>query len=647
MGQPGLLGDLLIRNFAAATVLAVAAVPLLLVGLIVFVVGSGEASGYLTGRTTIDMVDLPLGPTKQEHIQQLTELAEDHDVSLALVVPDRSGAPSTVTAYSFAGSVAAPVFWGNVVDRPASDIGDAVIVWSYAVDGSAVQVGAFLDALRTAEFEFVDATPTVRVLAPAVIGQPGILAIVACIALGVVIAVVAESDRRDSRQRLRGLSGLSPKRIAAREALETAGLLVFCSLVVCGALAVYLLVRGASPMIWSFSVGLAGVMLPAAFVGVVGLHVVCSVVGRRRWTSLAAPVWRPTVVALCGVALVSILTVSTSVLVEQERTASELERSLRSETADGDDVVLGVGMASVADEDAFGRVALAALATGTAELAQTTFMQDALLVAGDRAEQLVGDDRDGVTVLVPESVATDIDAIADGVRESFDDGWEVDDDQAPRVVPIHTEVVGSTAPIVAAADRWIDWVLPRTTTGADVPVIVVTDVRDLPPNRLGTATRNGEVRFADRTALVQQLTDADLLDVVTQINRVGAVLERALAAVRTSRAVILAASAGTVLAILFAAATLIADHRTRHRRAARLRFLVGRHPAVQHARFVLVASGIAAGTTAVTVLVGDDGTGAGSGALLAASTAGAVGVLTAVALSVLLAATHHRERPRR
>lgn len=619
-----------------------AAVPLLVAGLVVFVVGSGEASGYLSAPTMIDVVDLPFGPTKQEHVEQLTELAEEHDVSLALVVPDRSGAPNSVDAYAFTGSIAEPVFWGTVVEHPASDIGDAVIVWSYAVDGTADQVRSFLDALHGAEFRFVDATPTARVLVPAVIQQPGVLAIAACVVLGIVIALVAESDRRKSRQRLRELAGWSPKRIAARESLEVAGLLVVCSVLVCGTLAVYLLVRGASPTIWSFSSGLAAVMFPITLVSVVGVHVVCSIAGRRRFGSLAAPVWRPIVVSLCGVALVGIMTVNAGAVAENARRATALERSLSREAPHGDDVVLGVGNDTIEQERTFGQIARRALDAGTAELAQTTFMQDALLVAGDSAEQLTAPDHDGVTVLVPRSMAGDADAIVDHVRAAFDDGWEVDSDHSPRTVPIRPEVVGTTVPIVESADRWVDWVTPRTTDSLDVPVIVVADLRDVPPNRLGTAARNGEVRFADRSTLVRELRAADLLDVVTQINRVGTVLERDLAAVRTERVVVIGASLGAVLASLFAAAVLVADHRMRRRSAGRLRFLVGRHPAVQHRQFVCTASGIVAGTTVVVLLGGQ-----AVDVIHVAGTAAVAAVLAAVALSVLLAATHHREGIRR
>jgi hypothetical protein len=631
--QPGVLEHLLIRGFAAATITAVAAAALAVAGLVAFVAGSVEADGYLTGRTTIGLTELPFGPDKDEHIEMLSTLARDNDVTLTLLVPDRSGARNTIDAFALTGSVSEPVFWGTVIERSADAVGDAVILWTYGVDGSADNVTGFLDDLVVNGFAYMDETPSPLVVGRALLDKPGLPVIVEMVILALMIAFVAESERRAQRQRVRRLVGWSRREIVGQEFADIACLVVGTFVMVSGAFAALLAVRGASPAMWAFCAARTVILAPVVIVVIVGSHVGFSLISGRRAFRPDVARWRPIVVGAVGLGLAVILTSSTMALATQRQTTVALERSLAAEAASGDDVTLGIGIADENQDLALGQVALRAFAHGTASMAMTNALPDAVVVIGETPGVPAAAGRfDGVTVLVPTTLADEGEMILREVRQSFADGWAVDDDSPPRAPNIRALLVESTRPTVESIDRWVDWAFGRSSNWPEIPVVVVSDARDMAPNRIGTATHNGEVRFADRAALLHELRAADLMDVVTQVNRTGTTIERQLAEVREDQMMAFVAMFGAGVVAVFAAGMLAADHHIRSRRASRLRSLVGRHPIVDHLPFVVVAASACAATTTETVAL--VGSATGSTLLLVAL---GTGLAAAVLLSLFCA----------
>lgn len=631
------------RSFAAATVVAVAAAALLAMSLAVYIAGSVEALGSLSGRTVIDMTDLPVGPTKAEQVEDLARIAADHDVSLGLVVPDRSGDPATLDEYVLHGAFAPPAFWTTIEQHPSDRIGDAVIVWSYAVDGPAADVANFLTSLRSAGYEFIDGTPLPWVVLPALLGEADVMAVAVALALGVVIALVAESHRRAPRQRLRRLSGWSSSRIAARELLAISGLLGSVFAVVFCLFVAILLVRGASPAVMAFCLTSVAILGALCWIGVTALHVLFAVVGRPLLAGNGLARWRPVMVGAMTVGLVVTLVVDADGLGPQADADAELERSLEAESAHGDDITLGVGFTDYDGDQRLGVIGTRAIERGTARMAWTNALSDTLVLIGDETPGLPRGiaSRDGITVLVPDALAHRTAEILDEVKDDVTAGWEIEQAVPPREVPYRTELVG-TSDIVLSAERWVEWGLPKTALWPDIAVVVVSDPRDLAPNRVGTATANGEVRFSDRAVLEQELRAEGLYDSVTQFNRVGAIVERQLAEVRSDRIVALVATVVAALAALFACWTLVADRRIRSQHAWRVRSLAGCSAVVHHVGFVATAAAgtalIVAGTLGVLGVVS-------AVTVLASAVAGAL--IVGAALSSFLVLTHHTERIRR
>ncbi|WIB27536.1 hypothetical protein [Curtobacterium sp. MCSS17_015] len=603
-----------------------AAVALFAAGLVVLAVGSVEALGSVSARSTIDLIDLPLGPSKREHVEMLEQIAADADVSLVLLTPERSGAPNELDAYVLHGGLPRPVFWGEITERPASAIDDAVIAWTYAVDGEPTDVARFFEDLHDRGFAFVDSTPQAVPTLVDVFRTPGVAIVGVAVAVGVVVALVADSHRRASRQRVRRLAGRTSRRIAVCELVDLMVLIAAVFGTVFGALSLFLVVRSAGHAVWVFSALSAALVVPAAVSLVAALHVVLAMVSGYRLDGVDAGRWRAVVVGVSGVVLVALIAAGASGAVVENSRARQLERSLSAEAEHGDDVVLGVGFSDEEQEDLLGDIGRRALVSGTARMAMTNAIPEALLVIGDGTPGVASDvvHRDGVTVLIPHALAGRARAVEDTVLDGIAEGWEVDDSDPPRRPRVRSEIVPSTDAIVHAAGRWVELGFPDSTGPLDT-VVVVAGVEDIAPNRIATATRNGEVRFSDRAALVRALHRSGVFDVVTQVNRVGAVVDRRLAEVRAEQLGLAGATIAAGLAALFVASSLVADHRTRRRDAAAVRSLTGRHPAVHHVPFVLGAAGV----TGVTVFATLGATGL-VGAAVVVPAAGAVCLATLV-----------------
>lgn len=151
--QPGVLGSPRIRDFAAATVLALSA------ALAVSVAREVEALGLLVGRATLELTELPVGETKADQIDEMTAAADRADVSVSLMVPDRDGRPGVWTAYSFRGAAEQPGVGATVRTRPIRDGGTLDLLGPMAVDGDRRSVRRFTDELRRAGYTTVDTTP--------------------------------------------------------------------------------------------------------------------------------------------------------------------------------------------------------------------------------------------------------------------------------------------------------------------------------------------------------------------------------------------------------------------------------------------------------------------------------------------------------
>ncbi|NII40226.1 hypothetical protein E9228_000845 [Curtobacterium flaccumfaciens] len=638
------------RNFAAATVLAVAAAVLAAGMFVVGVVGDVEALGLLSAGTTIELTDMPATRTGATQTATLRRLAQERGVALAVLVPDRGGRADTWNAYTFTGTPTTPVFRGSMSTAPIGDGGELRLIAMYSVGGPAPAVTDFLDGLDRAGYRYEDVTPHALEALAASLEQPEWSAAMLAVALGVLVALVAESRRRAARQRLRVTSGWSRRAVAAREAQEVAGLVgVFAALVV-GCIFAVLAGHGATwPLLRFTTVEVIAVVAPTCVL-LVGVHATLAFLTCRKLRSGSVVRWPMVLVAAAGIALVVLGTVDLD-RASQRRTMSEsLERTLVREAAHGDDVVLGTSSTEYDQDVAFGRIALGPLLDGTASMARVSFV-DHFTLAGDAASALdrytdqIAEGHGASVLLVPSALGTSRDALRAATEADLAESWNVQGAEPPREPSIRAVVVPSTASIARSVLDWTSAVEPDLPTWPEVPVLVVPDPTDIATNRLGTAVANGEVRFSDRAALERAVHRAGLDDVVLQYRRVGATVEGRLAALRGERVIAEAALMLTGIAVVFAGLTLTADHRVRTRRAARLRFLTGRHWFVHHWRFVVAAAVSAGGATAATqVLLHPRDGHVLSGATV---TPIAVALATAALLTVLLAVTAHRGEDQR
>ncbi|WP_175481351.1 hypothetical protein [Curtobacterium sp. MMLR14_010] len=193
-------------------------------GLVVSAVGSLESLGLLAGRSTVAMTDLPFGLTTPEQIATLTALADDSDVALSMLVPDREGRPGVWTACVLRGAPAEPVFDGSLHVRPIGGGGELDLRTTYAVGGDGAAVDDCLEDLRAAGYRYEDLSPAGLAPLAAGLRNPGSLAAVTATALGVTVALIVESGRREQWQVLRRTVGWSRRRIAVLEAASMAAL---------------------------------------------------------------------------------------------------------------------------------------------------------------------------------------------------------------------------------------------------------------------------------------------------------------------------------------------------------------------------------------------------------------------------------------
>jgi len=638
------------RSFAAATVLAVAAAVLAAGMFVVGVVGNVEALGLLGAGTTIELTDMPASQTGAEQTATLRHLAQESGVALAVLVPDREGRADTWNAFTFTGTPSSPVFRGSVSTAPIGDGGELRLIAMYSVGGPAPAVTDFVDGLDRAGYRYQDVTPHPLEVLAASLEQPEWSAALLAVALGVLVALVAESRRRAARQRLRVTSGWSRRAVAAREGQEIAGVVGVVSALVVGCIGAVLVGHGATgPLLGFTAIELIAVMAPTAVVLVV-VHATLAVLTCRTLGSAAVARWPMVVVAAAGIALVVIGTVDLGWASQRRTTSESLERTLVREASHGDDLVLGTRPTEYDQDVAFGRIALGPLLEGTASMARVSFV-DYFTVAGeatfalDQYRDQIVEGHGAPVLLVPSALCASRDALRAATAADLAESWDVEGTDPPYEPIIHTVVVPSTASIARSVLDWTSAVEPDLPTWPEVPVLVVPDPTDIAPNRLGTAVANGEVRFSDRAALERAVHRAGLDDVVLQYRRVGATVEGQLAAVRGERVIAEAALMVTGIAVVFAGLTLVTDHRVRTRRAARLRFLTGRHPIVHHWRFVVVAAVSAGGATAVTQAL----LGPRAGVVLSVATVIpiAVALATAALLTVLLAVTTDRGEDQR
>lgn len=631
------------KAFAAATVVAVAAAMLAATAVVVSVVGSMEASGALMGRSLVTLTDLPYGLTKSEHVHTLESIATKADVSLAMLVPDRDARPDVWTAYVFRGQPVVPVLRGELDVRPIGDGADLDLRTTFAIGGSAEATERFLEGLGRADYEFVDGTPQGSAALVFVGTEPGTLAALVATALGIVVALIAESTRRAARQVIRRTVGWSRRRVAAQEAAEMSALVGALAVVSCVAVAALLTARNAGTSVWSLTAVLFVIVLVPVGAVIIGGHVLANVLWTREPRSAKTAHWPLVVVASAAVGLVVLSVLDVGAIVSRQERSRALEQSLVAEARHGDDVVLGTGFTDFDQDEAFGKLALEPLARGDAGMAQVSFVES-FTVVGDVAVGLsayadeIAGNRSGPVLLVPEVLATDASQLRRTAEEELAVGWEVEGRAPPRNAPVRAVVAGSTADITQSVIDWTGALPPDAPTWPEIPVLVVPDPADIAPNRIGTAVANGEVRFADRRALLSAVDNAGLSDVVLQVRRVGATVEGQLAMLRSERITAVVAALAALAAIVFTASALVVEHRVRSRVPGRVLFLAGRSPVIRHRRFVLVGVGIAATATVATlVLAGYQASDAGAFAVLA-------GVLAAGILTVLLALTGRRER---
>lgn len=616
------------RNFAAATVLAVAAVLALSAALAVSVVREVEALGLLVGRATLELTELPVGETKAEHVREITAAADRADVSVLLMAPDRGGRPGVWTAYSFRGPASQPGTGATIRTRPIGDGGTLDLLGPMAVDGDRRSVRLFTDELRRAGYTSVDTTPAPIGTLVVVLTRPTVAPVAVAVLLGLAIALVAESRRRTGRQDLRSRAGWSAGSVVCAEALDLALVAGPMVAAVCAGPLVALAVCGAGAPTTGFAAIVIAVSVLAGFLVVLLLHVVCSLLSVASAPRAAESRWPTVLVSAAGIALVTLTVTDATLVDDRHRAAAGVERSLVAEAAHGDDVVLGTASTTLEQDQALGLIATAALERGNASMAYSSFT-DRFTLVGDASAALRGllprtPPRHGQPVLlVPDVLAAESDALRAAAAADIATGWQVEGRQPPRPLEIGIRPVRSTAAVTESTILWTNGIEPLLPTWPDIPVLVVPDPTDLAPNQVGTGAANGEVRFADRAGLEHQLRAAGLTDVVLQVDRVGARVERQLGELRTERHTLLMAVGAALLALLLAATSLVGEHRVRTARPGRVQFLVGRHPMVRHRWFLVGASCTAAATAAGTgVLLGVP-----ADVVLAAGTVSGVGAL--------------------
>jgi len=638
------------RNFAVATVLAVATAVLVAGALVVTVVGSVESLGALSGRTSIALTDLPVTQSKATQVATIERLAHRSAVSVSVLVPDRDGRADVWNAYSFRGTPSPPVFRGTISVAPVGDGGELSLAATYILDGSASDIAEFLDGIRRSGYKYADVSPHVIEALAATLEQPATLAAVLATALGVLIALVAESARRASRQRLRFATGWSQRAVAAREAREVGALVGFMVVILGVVVGTVFAVRHATgPVLRFTAIELAVVLIPTVGL-LVALHVVLALVTCQKPEPGAVARWPAVIVATAGIALVVLGTADLQTTSERRAQSRSLEQTLVREARHGDDVVLGTSSTEFDQDVALGRIALGPLRDGTASMAQVSFV-DELTLVGDAsaaleeyADRIAAGNGDPV-LLVPGELAAHTRALQQAASEELAESWEVEGLESPQQQSVRAAVVPSTASIARAVLDWTSALTPEIPTWPEAPVLVVPDPADIAPNRLGTTVANGEVRFSDRAALERAVHRAGLDDIVLQYRRVGATVEGQLTALRSERRTAEVALLATVFAVVFAGFTLTVDHRTRTRRAARLRFLTGRHPIVHHWRFVITGAVLAAGAAAATWALLEPGS--TPSLPIAAITPVAVVLVTVVLLMVMLVVTAREGRRER
>ncbi|MDP4332146.1 hypothetical protein Q7F20_02080 [Curtobacterium sp. A7_M15] len=633
------------RNFAASTLAAVVAAMLAACGFVVGVVGSVESAGGLAARTSIAITDLPFGLTTSEHVEALRRTATDNDVELAMLVPDRAARADVWTAYTFSGEPAQPVFRGAIDVRPIGDQDDLDLRTSYAVDGPGTATHRFLEQLGNAGYRFEDVTPTWLDAVAYAAEKPTTSAAGVVTALGVLVALIAESVRRAPRQRLRWISGWQRRRIALVEAAETGVVVAIPAAASVAGFLISLSLRHANSPVWEMTMTiLVGVLVTSGGL-IVAVHTALSLwwaregVGHRSVRSL-----RPLVAGIAAVLLV-LAVIDFRSANEHRSAADAIEPRLRAEAEHGDDVVLGTGFTTFEQDVAFGESTLEMLKRGEAGLAKVPVAEH-VTVAGRMPPALhqfvsrIADAGPGgqPVLLVPAVLAAETDALRQTAHESLLEGWEVQNSDPPHELDVRAMTVRSTAAVTTSVADWAGGTGAVSSSGRDVPVLVVQDPADIAPNRIGTAVANGEVRFTDRSALEAALTARGLSSSVLQVRRVGAVVDGKLAALRADRRASETTGVATLAVLAFTSAALVIDHRVRTRRSARLFALLGRHPAVPHRRFVLtgVVMTVVVGAATQAVLGEPPGAAAANGAIAG------VGVGVLLVCLLVLTARHGR-----
>lgn len=587
------------RNVAAATVLAVVAALLLAAALAVSTAREVATLGLLVGRTTVAVTALPVDSPKVERIRTITGAAADADVSVSLVVPDRHGDQDRWRAFTFRGTPQAQGLGTELVVTPIGDGADLDLQGTLAIDGDGRSVDDFLAQLRTAGYDVADTTPDPRSALLFALSEPATGALATAAALGLVIALVAEAGRRTPRQVLRLRSGWTGARVAWTEAGEIGRIVVpvvSASVLVVTAIVLW---SGSGAAARSFAVTAAGAWSMVTGIAILAVHVVCALVTIRTGRRGVRPSWAPVVVGVAASALVATVVVDVHAVVQGRAAAQALERTLVAESQHGDDVVLGLGPTALTQDVQLGRIGLQQLEQGTASMAQSSFM-DRFTLVGDATATLPAvldgtpAPHDQPVLLVPDALAAVADQAVESAAADLAVGWQVEERTPPRQVEIVLRRVPSTAVVTEAVLDWTNGIEPALPSWPEIPVLVVPDPSDIAPNQIGTAVANGEVRFADRAALDRALTDAGLTDAVLQVNRVGVGVERQISAVRAERATQTTAASVAGLAIVLAGVVLVGEHRTRTQRSARVRFLVGRHPFVQHRAFTAITSTVVA-----------------------------------------------------
>ena len=418
------------KAFAAATVVAVAAAILAATALVVSVVGTLEASGALVGRSLVALTDLPYGLTKSEQVHTLTSVATKSDVSLAMLVPDRDARPDVWTAYVFRGQPTRPALRGELHNRPIGDGADLDLRTNFAIDGSAKARERFLEGLGRAQYEFVDVTPRAPVALVFVSSEPGTLAALLATALGIVVALIAESTRRAARQVIRRTVGWSRRQIAFREAAEMGALVGALVVVSCLAIAILLAARHASTSVCNLTAVLVVVVFVPVGAAIISGHVLSNLLWTRKTRSTKTAHWPLVVVASAAVGLVVISVLNVGAIVARQERSTALEQALIAEATHGDDVVLGTGFTEFDQDVAFGKLALGPLARGDAGMAQVSFAES-FTVVGDvavglsaHADEIAGN-RSGPVMLVPEVLASDASQLRRTAEEELAVGWQV------------------------------------------------------------------------------------------------------------------------------------------------------------------------------------------------------------------------------